>query len=93
MKAIHLQIDNKTTFSYLVKMGGNKNQYLIKYQKTLASISYIRGSQLLQICSQEAQRAIQNAYLFRKYFREFVRSDKDQNWIFLLSDYQLNLCG
>ena len=93
MKAIHLQIDNKTTFSYLVKIGENKNQYLIKYQKTFASISYIRGSQLFQICSQEAQRAIQNADLFHKYFREFVKSDKDQNWIFLLSGFQLNFCG
>ena len=33
MKAIHFQIDNTTTLSCLVKMGGTKNKYLIELAK------------------------------------------------------------
>ena len=35
MKAIHFQIDNKAAFSYLWKMGGTKNEYMIRLSKEI----------------------------------------------------------
>ena len=35
MKAIHLQIDNTTTLSYLGEIGGTKNKYLTELAKKI----------------------------------------------------------
>ena len=35
VKAIHFQIDNKAAFSYLWKMGGTKNEYMIRLSKEI----------------------------------------------------------
>ena len=36
IKAIHFKIDNTTALSYLVKMGGTKNKYLIELAKEIS---------------------------------------------------------
>ena len=48
MKAIHFQICKTTAFSYFLKMGGNKNKYLLELAKEIWSISYTTGPELLQ---------------------------------------------
>ena len=43
MKAIHFQIGNTTTLSYLVKMGGTKNNYLIELAKEMWKYLLLHG--------------------------------------------------